>query len=75
MNRSALPFVRGVYGMVRFGFTTSSLHASRQGLERLALSLPERILVQLMPWLSNQATARSRTPNVVACFSLDSAST
>ena len=34
MNRSALPFVRGVYGLVRFGIRPSALQASRQGLER-----------------------------------------
>ena len=34
MNRSALPLVRGVYGLVRFGVSPSAEHASRQGLER-----------------------------------------
>jgi hypothetical protein len=34
MNRSALPLVHGVYGLVRFGIRPSALQASRQGLER-----------------------------------------
>ena len=34
MNRSALPLVRGVYGLVRFDVSPCAEKASRQGFER-----------------------------------------
>jgi len=36
MNRSALPWVRGVYGLVRFGVRPSAEQASRQDPEAQA---------------------------------------
>ena len=66
MNRSALPLVLGVSGMVRMGLRSKALQAFRHPPVRLGEPLSQRTRRQVIPCSLNQPTARIRRPTVVA---------